>query len=165
VSSVVLFNTARPGAFASVRSGHSRRLVFAEHGGSSVLWRACAGTATSQSRCAGSRQFAAPATRAAKVGQGAWVGTCMAAAREASQRRCLTPRSSGAPTAWRLARAAVLFIIYRAGQAPHRRCPLNSHVRQHSERSSRQRTRSTRTRSRRRQLIRSASFAGTAGSG
>ena len=44
---------------------------------------------------------------------------------------CLTPRSSGAPTAWHLARAAVLFIIYRAGQAPHRRCPLNSHVRQH----------------------------------
>jgi len=45
----------------------------------------------------------------------------------------LTPRSSGAPTAWRLARAAVLFIIYRAGQAPHRRCPFNSHVRQHRE--------------------------------
>ena len=45
---------------------------------------------------------------------------------------CLTPRSSGAPTAWHLARAAVLFIIYRAGQVPHRRCPLNSHVRQRS---------------------------------
>ena len=49
-----------------------------------------------------------------------------------AQRR-LTPRSSGAPTAWRLARAAALFIIYRAGQAPHRRCPLNSHVRRRKE--------------------------------
>ena len=48
-----------------------------------------------------------------------------------AKRRCLTPRSSGAPTAWHLARAAALFIIYRAGQAPHRWCPLNSHVRQH----------------------------------
>jgi hypothetical protein len=41
----------------------------------------------------------------------------------------LTPRSSGPPTAWRLGRAAVLFIIVRAAKAPHRWRPLNSHVR------------------------------------
>jgi hypothetical protein len=41
----------------------------------------------------------------------------------------LTPRSSGPPTAWRLGRAAVLFIIVHAAKAPHRWRPLNSHVR------------------------------------
>jgi hypothetical protein len=54
---------------------------------------------------------------------------CGQAGHSSHKARCLTPRSSGAPTAWRLARAAVLYIIYRAGHAPHRRCPLNSHVR------------------------------------
>ena len=44
---------------------------------------------------------------------------------------CLTPRSSGAPTAWRQAREPVLLIIQLAGLAPCRWCPLNSHVRPH----------------------------------
>ena len=44
---------------------------------------------------------------------------------------CLTPRSSGAPTAWHQARAAVRFIICRTGLVPRCRCPLNSHVRHH----------------------------------
>jgi hypothetical protein len=46
--------------------------------------------------------------------------------------RCgLTPRSSGAPTAWRQAREPVLLIIQLAGLAPCRWVPLNSHVRRH----------------------------------
>jgi hypothetical protein len=49
---------------------------------------------------------------------------CIAAA------RCgLTLRSSGEPTARRLARGAVLFIISPAGQPSHRRLPLSSNVR------------------------------------
>jgi len=43
----------------------------------------------------------------------------------------LTLRSSGPPTAWRLGRAAVLFIIVHAAKAPHRWRPLNSRVRPH----------------------------------
>ncbi len=46
--------------------------------------------------------------------------------------RCLTPRSSGPPTAWRLGRVAVWFIIVHAAKAPHRWRPLNSNVRQHT---------------------------------
>ncbi len=45
--------------------------------------------------------------------------------------RCLTPRSSGEPTACRLAREAVLVIIGLAGQSSHRRLPLSSNVRLH----------------------------------
>jgi hypothetical protein len=48
-------------------------------------------------------------------------------------KRCLTPRSSGPPTAWRLGRAAVLFIIVHAAKAPRRCRPLNSNVRQRRE--------------------------------
>ena len=44
----------------------------------------------------------------------------------------LTLRSSGPPTACRLGRAAVLFIIVHAAKAPRRRRPLNSHVRPHT---------------------------------
>ena len=43
--------------------------------------------------------------------------------------RCLTPRSSGEPTAWHLARGPLCFIIRPAGQAPHRQLPLSSNVR------------------------------------
>jgi hypothetical protein len=43
----------------------------------------------------------------------------------------LTPRSSGEPTARRLARGAVLFIISPAGQSSRRRLPLSSNVRRH----------------------------------
>ena len=46
--------------------------------------------------------------------------------------RCLTPRSSGEPTAWHLARGPLCFIIRPAGQAPHRRLPLSSNVRPHT---------------------------------
>jgi hypothetical protein len=48
----------------------------------------------------------------------------------------LTPRSSGEPTACRLAREAVLVIIGLAGQSSHRRLPLSSNVRQRRARSS-----------------------------
>ena len=43
--------------------------------------------------------------------------------------RCLTLRSSGAPTAGRQAREAVLFIIHHAGLASYRWRPLSSNVR------------------------------------
>jgi hypothetical protein len=43
----------------------------------------------------------------------------------------LTTRSSGEPTACRLAREAVLVIIGLAGQSSHRRLPLSSNVRPH----------------------------------
>ena len=50
--------------------------------------------------------------------------------------RCgLTSSSSGAPTAWRLAREPVLSIIQLAGLAPCRWCSLNSHVRHHTTHS------------------------------
>ena len=45
--------------------------------------------------------------------------------------RCLTPRSSGPPTARHPGREAVLYIIGYAARAPRCRRPLNSHVRQH----------------------------------
>ena len=43
--------------------------------------------------------------------------------------KSLRIRSSGAPTAWHQARAAVRLIICRMGLAPRCRGPLNSHVR------------------------------------
>jgi hypothetical protein len=45
--------------------------------------------------------------------------------------QCLTPHSSGAPTAGRQARAAPWFILHRAGLASYRRRPLSSNVRRH----------------------------------
>jgi hypothetical protein len=57
-------------------------------------------------------------------------GVCKCCLTPRSLHTSLTPRSSGAPTAWRQAReAAVLSIICRTGLAPRCRCPLNSHVR------------------------------------
>jgi hypothetical protein len=50
-----------------------------------------------------------------------------------SRARGLTPRSSGASTACRQARAAAGFIICRSGLAPTRRRPLSSNVRPHTK--------------------------------
>ena len=47
--------------------------------------------------------------------------------------RGLTLRSSGLAPAWHLAREALWYIIRLAGQAPRRRSPLSSNVRQHTE--------------------------------
>jgi hypothetical protein len=58
------------------------------------------------------------------------------AGRAVGHQRGLTPRSSGPPTAWRLGRVAVLFIIVHAAKAPHRWRPLNSHVRRRNQASS-----------------------------
>ena len=44
--------------------------------------------------------------------------------------RCLTPRSSGAPTAGHQARSAARYILHSPGLASHRRRPLSSNVRQ-----------------------------------
>ena len=43
--------------------------------------------------------------------------------------RCLTPRSSGAPTAGHQARSVACFILHSPGLASHRRRPLSSNVR------------------------------------
>ena len=44
--------------------------------------------------------------------------------------RCLTPRSSGAPTAGHQARSVARYILHSPGLASHRRRPLSSNVRQ-----------------------------------
>ncbi len=83
----------------------------------------------SPSRAAGTRGAQAPACaqRAAAA-----VRKQLALPRLAvEQVRCLTPRSSGEPTACRLAREAALVIIGLAGQSSHRRLPLSSNVRPH----------------------------------
>jgi hypothetical protein len=51
-----------------------------------------------------------------------------------SAHRRLTPRSSGAPTAWGPGRAVPHFVImHRAARAPRRRLPLSSNVRPHKQ--------------------------------
>ncbi len=60
----------------------------------------------------------------------AQVITCSAAALAPTKGCCLTLRSWGLPPARHLARAAVVLIIGLAGQAPSRRQPLSSNVRQ-----------------------------------
>ena len=54
-------------------------------------------------------------------------------AQSTGQQCALTLRSSGPPPAWHLAREPVILIIGLAGQAPTRRGPLSSNVRQHTE--------------------------------
>jgi len=52
-------------------------------------------------------------------------------ATEIDSEGCLTLRSSGLAPAWHLAREALTVIVRLAGQAPSRRSPLSSNVRQH----------------------------------
>jgi hypothetical protein len=59
--------------------------------------------------------------------------TCRTSAPDLQAQCCLTPRSSGAPTASHQARAAPWSILHRAGLASSRCRPLSSNVRLHIE--------------------------------